>query len=121
MDVNLNVSIVEQSCVAAFQDACFLLGREFTQVISDPNAFDNFPDQDIVDTGLLRSSQRLEFRSPTIASFSWPVEYGSAVRDGYTLRNGTVVEGRDWIGLGLERLDFEATYGKLLSDRLSNA
>ena len=116
-EVNLNVSIIEQTCVAAFRDACFLLGREFTAVISEPGVFEGFP-QDIVDTGQLRASQELVFRSPTEANFSWNVAYGNFIHDGYTMRNGTVVEGRPWTTKALERFEFDRVYGELLSDRL---
>lgn len=118
MDINLNVTIVEQTCVQAFQDTCLLLGREFTKVISEPGAFDAFPDSDIVDTGQLRAAQQLEFRSPGLASYSWNLDYAAAVHFGYTLRNGEEEPGRPWTELGLERFDFEGTYGKLLADRL---
>lgn len=46
----------------AFKDTCFLLGRQFTQAITSTHW--QWPDggsRDIVDTGTLRASQRLEF------------------------------------------------------------
>lgn len=116
--VRLDFAVVEKAAIDAFQESCFLLGRQFTQVISDPNAFPEFPGQDIVDRGELRASQQLRFIKPEVGQFDWSVDYGIHVLTGYTLRNGTTQPGRDWIKLGLEQFDLQATFGKLLGSKL---
>lgn len=81
----------------------FALGRSFTEVISDPNAFADFSDQDLVDTGRFRASQQLQFPAPGRARFSWNTEYAVYLLRGATRRNGTKLQGRDWIAAGLAR------------------
>lgn len=116
--VNLDISIIQGKAIEAFQETCFLLGREFTQVISEVGAFDTFPDRDLVDTGALRASQQLDFISPTEAQFSWTVDYALYVHEGYTLRNGKQQPGRPWTKLALDRLDAQATFNTLLESKL---
>lgn len=116
--VIVNFKAVEQAAIEAFQDTCFLLGREFTDIITETGAFPSHPDRDIVDTGALRASQRLDFKAPGNAEFSWPVAYALYQHEGYTLRNGTEYQGRPWTKLGLERFDFNGVYGKLLKAKI---
>jgi hypothetical protein len=80
------------------------MGTKFTEVISEPGAFDGF-EGDIVDTGRLRASQQLDFVSPNEARFSWNTEYALYVLLGFTYRNGREQPGRDWTKRRLEQLD----------------
>jgi len=117
--VNLNTKKIERAAIEAFRDAAFLQGRVFTEVISEPGAFDDFPNQDIIDTGDLKRSQRLRFPSDTVATFVWEnLEYPIYVHEGYTRTNGTVVKGRPWTKLGLERFDLQGTIAKLMALKL---
>ena len=117
VQVNLDISKIETAAADAFRETCFLQGLEFVKVISEPGAFDS-SDEDIVDLNQLRSSQRLEFPRRDVGTFTWSVEYGNFVRFGYETRSGKQVEGRDWVGLGLERFDFDGTLQKLLALKL---
>jgi hypothetical protein len=117
--VTINTTSIQAEAIAAFKETCFLQGSKFTEVISDPNAFADFPAQDIVDTGQLRASQQLDFVGATVAIFSWNVDYAYHVWAGYTLRNGKEQPGRDWIKLGFSKLDFQQTFELLLKSKLS--
>lgn len=119
-NINLNFSGVERAAQQAFKEACYLLGREYTKAISEAGAFDGFSG-DIVDTGALRASQRIEFAGPGEAQFSWDTEYALFVHEGYTLRNGEEIGGRPWTKLGLERFNLKDTYEKILGAKLDNA
>lgn len=47
----------------AFRETCLLLGRKFTEEISSPKwQWTDGENRDIVDTGLLRASQKVEFQ-----------------------------------------------------------
>jgi hypothetical protein len=116
--VHINITKVVAASKEAFRESCFLLGRSFTEVISDPGAFPEHSGRDIVDTGALRASQNLQFRSDTEAVFSWPVEYAYYQHEGYTLRNGEEWAGRPWTQEGIQRLNLEDTYNKLLEAKL---
>jgi hypothetical protein len=116
--VNLNIGAIEKAAIEAFKDSCFLLGREFTEIISEPGAFPDFPDSDIVDTGALRASQQLEFVSSTDARFTWSVDYALYVHEGYTLRNGKEQPGRPWGTEGLKRFKVQETFEALLKAKL---
>jgi hypothetical protein len=85
--VKLNFAVVETYAVQAFKETCLLLGREFTQVISEPGAFEGFAG-DIVDTGQLRGSQLLEFITSSEARFSWNVDYAYILHEGADFRAG---------------------------------
>ncbi len=93
------------------------MGTEFTKVISEPGAFAGF-DGDIVDTGRLRASQKLEFLNASEAQFSWDVEYALYVHEGYKLRNGKQQAGRPWTTEGLKRFDAQKTFETLLKAKL---
>jgi hypothetical protein len=116
--VNLDTKAIEKTATDVFREVCYLQGLEFVKVITEPGAFDGFPDQDIVDKENLRASQALTFPRPDIGTFTWSVEYGIFVRFGYQTRSGTEVKGRDWVALGLERYDFEGALAKLLAFKL---
>ena len=116
--VNLDTKAIGKTATDVFRDVCYLQGLEFTKVITEPGAFDGFPDQDIVDQEQLRASQALTFPRPDVGIFNWSVEYGIFVRFGYETRSGKTVKGRDWVGLGLERFDFEGALAKLLALKL---
>ena len=97
----------------AFKELAMLFFAENVSVISDPSAFQDFPSQDIVDTGRLRASTQFEFESPVIAVFSWSVEYAAYVHEGYVSADGRVVLGRPWTEVAIERLEPEKTFNKL--------
>lgn len=97
----------------AFKELAMLFFAENVAVISEPGAFLDFPNQDIVDTGRLRASTQFEFESPVIAVFSWSVEYAPYVHEGYVTADGRVVLGRPWTEVAIERLEPEKTFNKL--------
>ncbi|MCA2504923.1 MAG: hypothetical protein IM550_10705 [Microcystis sp. M54BS1] len=97
----------------AFKELAMLFFAENVSVISDPSAFQDFPAQDIVDTGRLRASTQVDFESPVVAVFSWSVEYAAYVHEGYVSADGRVVLGRPWTEVAIERLEPEKTFNKL--------
>jgi hypothetical protein len=112
--LTLKIDEINAASERAFTDAAFLLGREFTRVITEPRNWQGFDGpRDIVDTGQLRSSQQLVFTKPLEAVYSWPVEYAAPIHEGYTLRNGKRVEGRPWTAIAAQEFDLEGTYLKL--------
>ena len=102
----------------AFRQTMFRLGRSFTEVISDPNAFSNFPGQDLVDKGQFRASQRLNFPAPGKALFSWNVDHAIYLLKGWQTRSGTKVEGRNWITEGIKRCNTDATFKEEIRKQL---
>jgi hypothetical protein len=119
--INLNIPAINGAAERAFSDTAFLLGREFTRVITEPRTWDGFDEpRDIVDIGQLRSAQQLVFTKPMEAVYSWATEYASPVHDGYILRNGQRVEGRPWTTIALQEFDVQQTYLKLYQQRLSS-
>lgn len=116
--VKLNTTKITKAARSAFREACFLQGRVFTEVISEPGAFSSHPNSDIVDTGALRASQTLTFEDADTARFAWPVEYSLYVQKGYTRSNGTIIEGRDWIAEGQRRFNVADAVAKLMKTRL---
>jgi hypothetical protein len=112
--VVLDIGGVEVAAKAAFKDACYFVHTEIIKTISDPNAFPDFPGQDIVDTGVLRASQQPpEFNSDgTEATFRNTADYAYWVYNGYTKRNGEEQPGRPWIDATLERVNFQGTFEK---------
>lgn len=86
-DVKLDFGRIERAARAAFRETCLLAHREMIVVISEPGAFDGFPG-DIVDTGLLRSSQQPPQFSGDQARFVNTVEYAVVVHEGAEFRAG---------------------------------
>lgn len=84
---------VNRKVTEAFKELALLFFTENVQVISEPGAFVNFPDQDIVDTGKLRASTQFDLETPTSAVFSWSVEYAPYLHEGYVSADGQVVLG----------------------------
>lgn len=102
----------------AFRQTCFALGRQFTLVISDPGAFPEFPGQDIVDLGVFRASQRLDFPRAGVGRFTWNVEYAIYLLKGWETKSGTKVPGRDWIKEGQNRAKTKEVFRKFLEQEL---
>jgi hypothetical protein len=88
--------------------------EECQKVIEDPNAFPQFPNQDIVDTGALKNSGKLVTKSGKYTA-EWKVPYAVYVHEGYTLRNGREQSPRPWTELAKKRMDFD----KVLGDKLA--
>lgn len=105
-----------------FRQTCEELGEEYRKVIEDPNAFPGFKDQDIVDTGALRDSQRLTFAKDGSAEFSWPVPYSVYVHQGYTLKNGNKQPGRQWTVEGNKRFRFPQRFQQnIVNAKINNS
>jgi hypothetical protein len=115
MKLTLNTRPVKEAAEKAFRDTVLLLGGEFTKAISDPVyswPFGESP-RDIVDTGLLRRSQRYQFTAKYTALYQWPTEYAAAVHNGAILKNGTRLPARKWTERAFQKMDVEAVYGRL--------
>lgn len=108
---------VEEAVKEAFKETNLVLGREFTQVISDPSAFREFPGQDIVDTGALRASQEVQF-TDDIVTFRWPVQYAEYVHEGYTLRSGRKQPARPWTRVAMRRKNPQSVFNTILRNKL---
>ncbi len=115
--VTIDTAKLTKAAQSAFKETVLLMGTKFTEVISEPGAFDGFPG-DIVDTGRLRASQQTDFISPNEAQISFNVEYAIFVHEGYTLRNGGSQPGRPWTSEGLKRFDAQKAFGLLLAAKL---
>jgi hypothetical protein len=88
--VKIDIGSVESAAIAAFKDACYFAHAEMIKTISDPGAFEDFPGQDIVDTGNLRASQQPpEFsENGTKATFRNTAEYADIIHNGATFEAG---------------------------------
>lgn len=115
----VNIKVKEYSVEAqrAFRQTVLILHRNTIQVISEPGAFEGF-EGDIVDKGLLRQNQRPPQINGLKATLRNTVAYGIYVRDGYTLRNGKRVRGRDWMKEGVKRTNLQGTFKALLKAKL---
>ena len=112
--LSLKVDAINQASEQAFTETAFLLGREFTRVITEPRNWAGWEGtRDIVDLGQLRSSQQVVFTKPLEAVFSWPTEYAVYVHEGYTLRNGQEIQGRPWTTIALQEFDVQDTFEQL--------
>lgn len=112
-ELTLKIPEINAAAEQAFKDTAFLLGREFTRVITEPRTWDGFEGaRDIVDRGQLRSSQQVVFTGPTEAVFSWNTEYAAPVHEGYTLRNGKEVKGRPWTQIAIQEFDVQQVFAQ---------
>lgn len=110
-NLQLNINQLDRASELAFRDTAFLLGRKFTEVISEPRQWQGWSGaRDIVDTGQLRASQQLVFTKPLEAVYSWSTEYAVYVHEGYTLRNGREVSGRPWTQTAIQEFDVQGTF-----------
>jgi hypothetical protein len=118
--VTVKIDSVDAAAEQAFKETVFIVGREFTRVITEPRSWDGFEGQrDIVDKGQLRSSQQVVFTQPLEAIYSWPVEHAASVALGYTLRNGKEVKGRNWTEIALQEFDAQAAFEQRYRANLS--
>lgn len=107
--IEIDSDRIEGELTRAFKSVIFALGVKFTEEISSNKWawISNPTPRDIVDTGRLRSSQSLEFDSPTEAVFNWATDYAVYVHEGVQFRNGTRTPPRRWTESALYDFDFE--------------
>lgn len=107
--IEINSDRIEEEIARAFKSAMFALGVKFTEEISlNKWQWIAAPSpRDIVDTGRLRSSQSLEFESPTQAIFNWATNYAVYVHEGVQFRNGSRTPARRWTEAALNDFDLE--------------
>ncbi len=118
--VTVKIDSIDAATEQSFKEAVFIVGREFTRVITEPRTWEGFEGtRDIVDKGQLRSSQQVVFTQPLEAIYSWPVEYAAYVHEGYTLRNGREIKGRPWTQVALEEFDAQAAFEQRYRANLS--
>lgn len=115
MKLSLNTAELRGFSEKAFRDTAMLLGNEFTKAISSsvwpwPNG--ETP-RDIVDTGQLRRSQRIEWEARLTSFFVWSVEYAAAVHNGAILKSGGQLPARRWTDRAFNQFDVAATYSRL--------
>jgi hypothetical protein len=95
------------------EDTGYIMGRKFTQEITDPKwDWPNPPSpRDIVDTGRLRASlQYISNQSNNTLKLSYPVDYAGVVHEGGVYKNGGTMTARPWIRTSLQQLDIEEIY-----------
>lgn len=85
--VRIDINRVQGAAIAAFRDTCFQAHRQMIQTISDPGIFPGF-DGDIVDQGVLRSSQQPPEINGNQATFRNTSEYALYVHEGATFKAG---------------------------------
>ena len=64
---------------------------------------DSIVSDDIVDTGKLRDSMTTVIDGSDVV-FTWEVEYSTAVHEGYSRANGSLVKGRPWTKETLDQI-----------------
>ena len=111
-----------------FGDAVAALDKEYVDVIEDPNEFGDlgFRNQDIVDTGRFRESQKvIEERTEHGVEVKWhwnPVDpesgyqYAPALYAGYSAFGKKWIPGRPWPERAVKRVD----PGKVFEDGVKN-
>ena len=102
----------------AFAETCQEYFTECQDVIADNNAFIDFPNQDIIDTGNLRNSGSLTKVDDAHYVIDYDTNYALYVHEGYTLRNGGKQKGRPWTKVAEEKLNLEETLAKKIADKL---
>jgi len=98
----------------AFKETTTQYFEECQRVISDSNAFPEFPNQDIIDTGTLKASGKV-FQSDGKFEAVWTAPYAIYVHEGYTLRNGKQQKGRPWTEKARETINLEQAIGEKLA------
>lgn len=117
--IDINLRKLEKAAEQAFKETCLIAHRNIIQVISEPGAFPDYPDSDIVDKGILRASQQPPEIQGGTAILRNTASYSAYVYLGYTLRNGKEVKGRPWMQEGINRTDIQKTFELLLKAKLS--
>jgi hypothetical protein len=101
----LNYTLAEDKIRSAFNEKIVRpLGREFRKEIEDEKwRWTDGALRDIVDTGALRDSQKIEREGDTVY-FSWNVPYALYVHEGVVLRSGAVLPARPWTRTAIENI-----------------
>jgi len=114
--VRIDLEKIIKAAEISMGQTALAIHRAALEVIAEPGVFDGF-DGDIIDTGKLRDSQRIDIKSRS-AILRNTVDYANAVRSGYTRRNGATVGGRDWMAEAIRRVDPQNIFEKLLRSKL---
>lgn len=129
----VKVNKIKTAAKEALDDYSLNLDIEFRKVISDTNAFSNlgFINQDIIDTGRLKDSQKVT-TTPSLSGdkvtkvWEWdPVSpetgrhYAGDVFVGFYAFGKKWIPGRDWPNKAFENLD-EDLFEKYLKKRIKN-
>ena len=113
--VTINASAITKRIEDAFSDANQILHREMVSLITDDRW--NWPtggQRDIVDTGLLRSSQQPARVINNVARHVNTAGYAYIVHQGYTTRSGFTAPERPWMTTALKELNMVKVMSKLL-------
>jgi aspartate/tyrosine/aromatic aminotransferase len=111
--VKFNKQKVVNMVKKAFKETTQQYFEECQKVIKDPNAFTQFPNQDIVDTGALRDSGKIIAKQGNYKAI-WTMDYAVYVHEGYTKRNGGIQPARPWTELARDRMNFDEVLGSKL-------
>ena len=111
MKITINeraIAQVKEKLYQGLEETAFILGRQFTQEITDSQWY--WPrgesPRDIVDTGRLRAAlQIIKYKESHKVRLSYPVEYAAAVHEGAVYRTGAVMPARPWTRVALAKLD----------------
>jgi len=116
MTLEFTPGVIDALIESSFREVALLYGLECTKVITTPGLFPS-SSEDIVDTGQLRASQRVDFPEELEAALSWNTDYAAYVHEGAALKNGRVIIGRPWATLAASRLDLQATFDKIYNGK----
>lgn len=115
--LKINDSDNNEKIERAFRHTCLGLGRKFTEVITKPRSWEGRGKiEDIVDMGMLRSSQLLVFNGRFSAVFAWTMEYAPYVHQGYTSLSGEEIVGRPWTKIAIREFDPQRKFIELLNN-----
>ncbi len=120
MIINIQANSLDRRIKTAWKDTTQIMGGEFTKGITDP--IYNWPrgesPRDIVDTGRLRSSQRVSRISDLTTNYTWAVDYALAAHNGAKLRNGTFLPARPWTRTAFSRRNPIDVFSRLMAASL---
>jgi hypothetical protein len=118
--VEINTATLSSDVRSAWRETTTIMAEEFRAVIDEPIwAWPRGENpRDIVDTGDLRDSQRLDQISEDEAKYSWPVPYSLIVHNGARLRNGGDYPARPWTKRAIARRNPHGVFSKLLAAKL---
>ncbi|MEM7578259.1 MAG: hypothetical protein AAF316_00145 [Cyanobacteria bacterium P01_A01_bin.80] len=106
----------------SFKDFVYSFFYLIQLVINEPRLWKDWetsdPFRDIVDTGALRNSGKVNFETSKKAVLSWTTEYVGFVYFGYTLQSGKRIPPRKWVKIAMNENDLLVIFAQILASNL---
>ena len=103
-NLKLNLAVLGDAIEQQLKAATTRYAAIATQTITANRDWEGFGNTDIVDTGRLRASQRIDRLSQTEYRVFYTASYALWVHEGYTMRNGRKMLGRPFLTIAKDQL-----------------